>query len=374
MRNHGSTARPTRRLLLGALGAVVALGVAACSSSAGGGGKPAGQGSGSGGANSAIEHPSLSVTYGTNSASTLPLWIAVEKGIFKKNGLNVKIAQATSSVGALAVVSSKADIYLGEATTTFQAAASGQPVELVGNLRILNVFKFYVSPSIKSAADLKGKSVAISAQGDSTDLSTRIAMQELGSSVDGITLIPTGTSGARIAALQSGKVAGTLLTEPTASKAAKAGMKLLLDQTNKPFLGSGVTITKSFGDKNPNTVIAFLESLVEATKYLQDPANKATCIDILAKYSQEKPTDSDVTEGYATYSAPGALVMDPTPNEAGGQALLDGLRAEDPTRFKSLELSKVFDPEFTDKIKASGFLQKVWGSALNASPSASPTS
>jgi len=374
MTSHGFTARPTRRLVLGALGAVVALTVAACSSS-GGSSTPPAQGSGSGsGSSTAIEHPDLNVTFGTNSASTLPLWIAADQGFFKKNGLNVKVSQATSSVGALAVVSGKADIYLGEATTTFQAAASGQPVELVGNLRILNVFKFYVQPSIKTAADLKGKSIAISAQGDSTDLSTRIAMQELGSSIDGITLLPIGTSGARIAALESGKVAGTLLTEPTASQAAKDGMKLLLDQTDKPFLGSGITITKSFGDKYPNTVLAFLKSIVEATKYLQDPANKTTCINILAKYSQEKPNDPDVTEGYATYAAPGALVMDPTPNVAGGNALLAGLKAEDSSRFASLKLSDVFNDTFTNELKSSGFLKQVWGSALTASPSASPAS
>ena len=81
---------PARSGRLLAIAAVVALAVSACSS--GGGGTAAKSPDSSG----TIEKPDLSVTYGTNSASTLPLWIAADEGIFSKNGLNVKITQATS--------------------------------------------------------------------------------------------------------------------------------------------------------------------------------------------------------------------------------------------------------------------------------------
>jgi ABC-type nitrate/sulfonate/bicarbonate transport system substrate-binding protein len=347
--------------------------VAGCSSGS------KGSSSGSAGAtptSTTPEKASLTVTYGTNSPSTTPLWLAVDEGIFAKHGLTVKAVQATSNVGALAVISGGADLYVGEATTTFQAAASGSPVEMVGNLRILNDFKLYVSPNIDNVSQLKGKSLAISAAGDSTDLSSRIALEELHSSADGVTLLPTGTSAARLATLISGKVAGTLLTEPTATAAKKAGMKLLLDQTTEPFTGSGITITKSFGKSNPNTVNAFLESLVEAVKYLQDPANKTTVLNEIAKYTQSTPDAAATVNGYNTYSAPGSLVMDPTPNVPAGQAILDGLKSEDPSRFGSLTLDKVFNTTFTKRLTDSGFLKTTWGDALNSSaaPSSSPSS
>lgn len=320
------------------------------------------------------EKANLTVTYGTNSPSTLPLWLGVDEGFFSKLGLNVKAVQATSNVGALAVISGGADIYVGEATTTFQAVASGDPVEMIGNLRILNDFKFYVSPNITNVSQIKGKSLAISAAGDSTDLSTRIALEELHSSADGVTLLPTGTSAARLATLVSGKVVGTLLTEPTATAASKAGMKLLLDQTKEPFTGSGITITKSFGQSNPNTVNAFLEGLLQATKYLQDPTNKQTVLSEIAKYTQSTTTAAATTLGYTTYATPGALVMDPTPNVPAGQAILDGLKSEDPSRFGSLSLDKVFNTTFTQRLKSSGFLNQLWGSALNSSTAPSSTS
>jgi ABC-type nitrate/sulfonate/bicarbonate transport system substrate-binding protein len=377
MRNQSTPrSRPRARAFTwGVAVLAVALVATGCSSSKGS--SAAGSTAGSAAAtptSTTPEKTNLTVTYGTNSPSTTPLWLAVDEGIFAKHGLNVKAVQATSNVGALAVISGGADIYVGEATTTFQAIASGSPVEMVGNLRILNDFKLYVSPSITDVSQLKGKSLAISAAGDSTDLSSRIALEELHSSTDGITLLPTGTSAARLATLISGKVAGTLLTEPTATAAKKAGMKLLLDQTTEPFTGSGITITKSFGQSNPNTVNAFLESLVEGVKYLQDPANKQTVLSEIAKYTQSTPDATATVNGYATYTAPGALVMDPTPNVAAGQAILDGLKSEDSSRFGSLTLDKVFNTTFTARLKSSGFLQATWGSALNSSAAASSTS
>jgi NitT/TauT family transport system substrate-binding protein len=358
-----------RRVRWAAAVAGVALVATACSSGSGGTTNAAKAGDGT-----SPEKTNLTVTYGTSSPSEAPLWIAVDEGIFAKHGLHVKMSQATSNVGALAVISGGADFYVGEATTTFQAVASGSPIQIVGNLRILNNFKFYVTPDITSPSQLKGKSLAISAAGDSTELTTRLALDTLKVSEKGITLLPTGTSSARLATLSSGKVAGTVLTEPTATAAAKQGMHLMLDQTKEPLTGSAVTISKSFAKKDPNTTVAFLESLTEAVKYLQDPANKQTCLQIIAKYTEAKVTDQATVDGYANYSTPGSLVQDPTPNTAAGQAILEGLKAEDPKRFGGLTLDQVFDTTLAQKLKDSGFLTRTWGAApTTGAPSAVPT-
>src|SRR6201992_2852139 len=169
-----------RRMVVAGVSALVAaLTLTAC-----GGGASGSSGAGGG----ATNKTDLTVTFGTNSPSTSPLWLAISEGFFKKHGLTVKAVQATSNVGATAVVSGAADIYYGEATTSFQAVAQNQPLQIVGALRILNDFKFYTLPSNTNVSQLKGKSVAISASGDSTELSTRLAFQELHSSADGVTL------------------------------------------------------------------------------------------------------------------------------------------------------------------------------------------
>lgn len=309
----------------------------------------------------------LTVTFGTNSPSTTPLWLAIQEGFFKKHGLTVHAEQATSNVGATAVVSGSADIYYGEATTSFQAVAAHQPLQIVGALRILNDFKFYTLPDITDVSQLKGKSIAISAAGDSTELSTRLAFEELGASANDVTLVPTGTSSNRFAALSSKKMAGTLLTEPTATKAKNAGMHLLLDQTKEPFLGSAVTVSKTFAQQNPKTIVSFLEALVDGVNFLENPANKDECLKVIAQNTQAKVTDKDTINGYKTYSAKGALTMDPIPDQKAGQAMIDGLKAENPQMYSSLQLSQVYDNTFAKQLETSGYLKQVWGSALTGS-------
>jgi NitT/TauT family transport system substrate-binding protein len=357
VRLSGSAAgRAARRTMVAGVCAVLAaLSLTACS-----GGSSAGSGG-------AVNKTSLTVTFGTNSPSTSPLWLAISEGFFSKHGLNVKAVQATSNVGATAVVSGAADIYYGEATTSFQAVAQNQPLQIVGALRVLNDFKFYTLPSISDVSQLKGKSVAISASGDSTELSTRLAFQELHSSADGVTLVPTGTSANRLAALTSGRLAGTLLTEPTATKAKEKGMKLLLDQTTEPFLGSAVTVSKTFAQQNPKTIVSFLEGLVDAIKFLRDPANKAECLKVIAQNTQAKVTDEATVNGYQFYAAPGALTMDPIPDTKAGNAMISGLKMENASMYGKLSLDQVYDTTFAKQVESSGYLKQVWGSALTGS-------
>ncbi|HEY3749372.1 MAG TPA: ABC transporter substrate-binding protein [Pseudonocardiaceae bacterium] len=346
-----------RRMVVAGVSVIVAaLTLTACGGSGGG--------SASGGG--ATNKTDLTVTFGTNSPSTSPLWLAISEGFFKKHGLTVKAVQATSNVGATAVVSGAADIYYGEATTSFQAVAAGQPLQIVGALRVLNDFKFYTLPSITDISQLKGKSVAISAAGDSTELSTRLAFSELNASANDVTLVPTGTSSNRLAALITGKLAGTLLTEPTATKAKEKGMHLLLDQTKEPFLGSAITVSKTFGQQNPKTVVSFLESLVDAVNFLQNPANQAECLKVIAQNTDAKTTDEATVNGYKTYAAKGALTMDPIPDQKAGSAMITGLKAENPQMYSKLALNQVYDPSFAKQLEASGYLKQVWGAALGS--------
>ncbi len=380
--NAHSMTRPVQTIALVGLAAVMGSVLAACSSS--GGSSHSSSTSAAAIKTGPPETPNITVTWSAGSGATSPLWLAADEGIFAKNGLNVKVVQSGSTVGATAVIAGSAQVFYGEATSAFQAVAQGSPVEIVGTLRNMNVFKFYVSPSIKTASDLKGKSIAISSAGDSTDLSSRSALATLGVPDTSVTFLPTGTSTLRLTALVTGHVAGTLLTEPTASQAAKAGMKMILDQTTQPFAGSAISISKSFGDKNPNTVLAFMKSMTQAVQYLDDPANKQTVLNVMAKYLVGKPTDASVIREYTTYSPAGALARDPSPDVPAGNAVIQALKAEDPTRFGKLTLDQVYNDSFAKTLVASGFLTTTWGDQLNAtatpsaaaagSPSASSTS
>lgn len=348
-------------LLLGAGGLV-----AACSSSKA-------SVTSSKGSGSALEMPNVTAGWSAASGATGALWLAAAYGLFTKYGLNVKVVESGSTAGATAVIAGQSQFYYGEGTSAFQAVAQSQPVQIIATFRDLNVFKFIGGKNVTSAAQLKGKSIAISSVGDSTDLSSRTALASLHVNPNSVTLLPTGTSSARLAALLTGKVAATQLTEPSASQSIEQGCHLLLDETKAPFVGSAVMISKSFGQQNPNTALAFLKGMVEAVKFLDDPANKQKCLTVFAKYLATKPSDPVVLLNYEQYAPIGALERDPYPSVAGGNAIIAGLKSEDPSRFANLTIGNVYNNKFAAELRKSGFIKSVWGNQLTVAPSPTPS-
>ncbi|HUN33646.1 MAG TPA: ABC transporter substrate-binding protein [Trebonia sp.] len=330
--------------------------VAACSSGGGSTTKTA----------NGVSVTNMTVGWSTASGGTGPLWIGVEQGIFQKYGLNVSLVESGSTASATAVVAGKTQAYYGEATSAFQAVSQGQPVEIIATFRDYNFFYFLGAPGITSPSQLKGKPIAISSVGDSTDLSTRNALAQLGVNVSDVTLLATGTSSAREAALLSGKVAATLLTDPSAHQAAAKGCKIFVDQTKQLFIGSAVVIDQSYGQQNKGAVVNFLKGMVEAVKFYDDPANKQTVLNIFAKYFELKADDPTLLANYSQYSPAGALSRDPYPNVGGGNAIISALKSENSSQYASLTLDKVYNDTFAQELRSSGFLTSTWGSQLNA--------
>jgi NitT/TauT family transport system substrate-binding protein len=187
----------TRRAVFAGAFLLTAAVVGACSSS----GASTGASASPSPTSTTPEKTSIKVTYGTASASIAPLWLAQEEGLFTKYGLTASLSLAASTVGATAVLSGDADVFAGEATSAFQAVAGGSPLELVGLQDKHSAFKLYGGPGITSPADLEGKAIAISAVGDSTDLATRVALAQFKIPASSVTLLATGSSPSRFAAL-----------------------------------------------------------------------------------------------------------------------------------------------------------------------------
>jgi NitT/TauT family transport system substrate-binding protein len=353
-----------RTLLRGGMGLGAAALVAACSS---------GGSSSSTGKTSSASVTSMTAGWSTASGGCGPLWVGVDQGIFKKHGLNVSPIMSGSTASATAVIAGKSQVYYGEATSAFQAVTQGQPLQIVGTFRDYGLFYFMAGPGITSASQLKGKPIAISSVGDSTDLSTRNALATLGIPVSDVTLLATGTSDAREAALLTGKVAATLLTNPTADQAVGKGCKILVDQTKQLFVGSAVIIDKSYGQQNPTAVVNFLKAMVEAVKFMDDPTNKQAVLTTFAKYFALPATNKTVAANYTLYAKPGALSRDPYPNAGGGNAIISALKSENPSQYAKLTLDQVYDYTFAQQLRSSGFLTSTWGNQLDAgaSPSAS---
>lgn len=112
-----------------------------------------------------------------------PLFVAEQQGFFKKAGLNIKIIGPANPADAPKLVSTgKADIAIMYQPQLMLAIANGLPLIRIATLigSPLNCMAIYPNKSVKTMADLKGKTVAYSIDGlDEAILNVMLAKAHL---------------------------------------------------------------------------------------------------------------------------------------------------------------------------------------------------
>jgi len=173
-----------------------------------------------------VTQPRRIVVADANSTHHLNLYVAYEKGLFSKRGLDVDIQQ--TSAGVAAVVGGEADIVFNCPTGVITPIAKGQNITIISQVKIpcTSVLVVPVNAPIRNPQDVKGLQIA----GLSTTCCAVIAIRDAlknqyNTEFELVTLAP----GAALAALEAGSVRGAILEEPFVAEAL-----LLLDAQGKP--------------------------------------------------------------------------------------------------------------------------------------------
>jgi ABC-type nitrate/sulfonate/bicarbonate transport system substrate-binding protein len=165
-------------------------------------------------------------------------------------------------------------------------------------------YVFVTSPKIKKPEDLKGKRIAISQLGASTDFIARLALRQLGlnSERDAI-LVGAGGAGERWTALNAGQVDASLFQPPFTLLARKAGFPVLIDFSKSDFQYSvsAVLTTRSFIRAEPETVMNFMRGLADGMDFYRDENNREKVIHFLGDYYRSKATE-ELEETRRVYS------------------------------------------------------------------------
>ncbi|HEY8693383.1 MAG TPA: ABC transporter substrate-binding protein, partial [Chloroflexota bacterium] len=157
------------------------------------------------------------MSYGNVSGDTVPLWVAADEGIFKKNGLDVQpllVKGGTESMAAL--LSNNAQFSEGGGAEAAGATANGADIVVTMIGTPVYPYKMYVPADIKTAADLKGKKIDVTNFASSVDVATRVGLKKLGLNVADVTLVTMGTHTVGTAALLSGNIQARMDNMPGA--------------------------------------------------------------------------------------------------------------------------------------------------------------
>jgi ABC-type nitrate/sulfonate/bicarbonate transport system substrate-binding protein len=173
-------------------------------------------------------------------------------------------------------------------------------------------YVFVSSSAIKKPADLKGKRVAISQLGASTDFIARLAVRQLGLTEKDVALIALGAQGERWAALAGGHVDASVFQPPITVRARKAGLPVWVDfsKTDYEYVVAGPVTTRSFIKTNRETVMNFMRGLADGMDFYRDEKNKDAVTRYLGEFYKSNNTE-ELEETRRVYSqvSPGLPVV-----------------------------------------------------------------
>jgi len=302
---------------------------------------------------------SIVIGEGVRGAMYLPAYIAEEKGFFKKRDLETKIVTFSRSNDLNALIAGDIHFDMTAPDKIIHGALGGYPAKMVlGVTRGLNL-ALVVHPSIKSAADLKGKPVAITGFSGLPYTGLLLSLKELGMSKDQVQPLNIGGKTARYEALLGGRVSAAILDPPFTTMAAKEGYRLLVDLAplDVPYLRNVIAVAERSLRDERRSVGQFIEAFTEGMRFYRNKANKDESMRILAKYLR-LPLDKQraaVEEGYETYRD--VMLRKPYPDPNALKLQLE-IAAESNPKAKGLNLASLVDPSFIEKMDREGILDK----------------
>ena len=308
---------------------------------------------------SAVSAQLTKVTIGNNTLSTngLPAWMAKEAGIFGRNGLDVQIVYFRGgTITAMALIARETPISQVSGPPIVSAALKGADAVMVAAGNVVSEYWLMSKPEIKTAAQLKGGSVAIATFGGLSDSLSRVALQKLGlNPAKDVTLVQIGTIPERLSALESGKVQAAMLNAPDNFRAQKRGLYNLVE-VRLPYQGIGVGTTRTFIRENPDVVRRYVKSQVEAVHRLK--TDREAGIRVLAKYLGIQ--DREVLErAYDDAITDEKLPPKQYPSLEGIKKILEPLGETDP-KAKAAKPEDFVDMRFIKELDDSGFIDELY--------------
>ena len=280
-----------------------------------------------------------------SGASSLPMVVAQEQGLFAAAGLDVELVETRSSAelmgglvdGTFAIVHAAPDNFIAWRDRTrapivaWIGGASG-PLALVAR------------PGIGSVAELRGRSIAVDAPSSGFVSVLRKILRESGVPPEEVTLDPLGATHLRAAALREGRTDATMLTLPWSAAAIRDGLPVLADgRAVVPRLqgGTGGSL-EGWLLSEPETADTYLRALVAALTWLQLPGNLEAARELVGRrYGVDAELAEEVRAAFTdprTGWPPSALI------DLAGIAAVCELRAENgqpplhaPATYVSLE-------------------------------------
>ena len=290
------------------------------------------------------------------------LWAPYEQKLMKKYGVDMEyIAIESGTVGMQTLVANESQFLFSTGSLAVNANLVGADITIIaGGLNFIPD-KLIARPEIKTAEDLKGKRIAISRFGSSSEVNLRICLEKLGVKPELTQIVQVGGVSTRQAALMAGQVAATILSDPQATSATKHGMKLMVDLSDNKwglprYCHNCFMAKRSFVESNRELTTNFAKAVIEGLYLMK--RDKPFAVRLIKKYL--RLDDESASIGYDFYIAKHGEGVLSLPERRGLEFVINEVAKTNPKAAGATpESLKLVDPSILDEIRKSGFVERV---------------
>jgi ABC-type nitrate/sulfonate/bicarbonate transport system substrate-binding protein len=309
----------------------------------------------------AAQSTKVAIGYSGISADQLVIWVARDAGIFAKNNLDAQAVYFSGgTISVTAMIAGDTPLIQASGPGIVSAGLAGaEPVYVVGGITTLDYW-LMTQPEIKTPEQLKGGTVAVARFGGAADFVARYALPRLGLTPGkDVTIIQTGSTPERMAALEARRVSASALVPPAMFAAQIKGFHLFADVAalGLAYQHQGGVTTKKFLRENPLLVRNFVKSYIEAVHRLK--TDRALGLKIAAKYLRLEDKEL-LQRTYESSIDEKKLPAKQYPSAEGIKTILDEFAVKDP-KARVSKPSDFIDARFVEEFDKSGYIDSLYG-------------
>ncbi len=294
----------------------------------------------------------------------LPNELTAQLGYFKAENLDVTlIDEASGQSSEQQVLTGGVQAGSGSYNHTIELQASGKSMETVVQLQTAPGEALMVSnkaaDKIKSAGDLNGANMGVTELGSGTQTLSTAILGQVGIGADKVHFLPVGAGATFLAAMQQGRIAAGMTTEPTISKVTSSGAgKVLVDlrtpESTKAALGGeypfiSLFMNTSYVNSHKDVVQHLVNAYVKTLKWMSTHSAAEIADKVPADYyAGDKAAYIKALDGQKnSFTTDGMMPV------SGAQTVYSIEQKYVPSmKGKTVDISKTYTNEFATKANA----------------------
>ena len=306
----------------------------------------------------------LRVGLSSVSATQGAMWVAEEKGLFKKYGVDPEVIVIGG--GASLVVSSllagEIQFSVGGGDAVIRAALKGADTALAVSPLKTGLQRLMVRSEIRTPAELKGKKIGVTRFGSASHWVLQLMLRKWNMRNDEVQILQLGSSPANLASLDNRAIDGAVLTLPTFFVAEERGYRLLADPADLDiiYLQNSIDTTRSYLKRKRDQAVRFVKGYCEGMAYFKK--NKRDSIAVMQKKLRiQSAQEKDVKYLEMSYNLLATKFYNQIPyaTPKAVETTLDFVGIEDP-KAKGADPKQFLDESIVRELETSGFFKNLY--------------